>query len=136
MIGLEDVLKTSWTCFEDIFARRLGDALKTWRLGKASWRILEDILKTFLQHVLKKFSKTSCRRLGKTSSRRLEDVWWRLIYWSWPRRLEDVFWRCMTKVNSLVLIKKTFFEDEDERRFQDIFKTSSSRGMFAGLFQS
>ena len=49
---------------------------------------------------------------------------------SW-RRLEHVFWRCKTKANIFVLIK-TSSEDEDERRLQDVFKTSSSRRMFAG----
>ena len=34
------VLKTSWRCLEDIFARRLEDILKTF------WRRLEDVLKT------------------------------------------------------------------------------------------
>ena len=71
-ISLQEVLKTSWRCLEDAFARRLEDVLKTsWRhLGKTSWRRLEDVL--------------------KTSWRRLEDVWPRRIYWSWSRRLEDV----------------------------------------------
>ena len=40
------------------------------RLGKASWRCLEEVL--------------------KASWRRLEDVWTRRIYWFWPRRLEDI----------------------------------------------
>ena len=63
----------------------------------------------------------SWRRMNKTiiwsSSRGLEDVW--------PRRLfglhQDV---------------KTSSEDEDEKRLQDVFKTSSSRRMFSGLFGS
>ena len=38
----------------------------------------------------------------------------------------------MDKTNILVLTK-TSFEDEDEGRLQDVFKTSSSRRMFAGL---
>ena len=57
--------------------------------------------------------------LTKTSS---EDVrLWR-TYSSWSIRLEDVF--------------KTSSEDEDERHLQDVFKKSSSRRMFAGLFLS
>ena len=31
-------------------------------------------------------------------------------------------------------VLKTSSEDEDERRLQDVFKTSSSRRMFAGLY--
>ena len=91
MIRLENVLKIS-----------LQDVLKT------SWRYLEDAFGRRLEDVL------------KTSWRRLEDVRPRWIYWSWPRRLEDVFWRRKAKANILVLIK-TSSEDEDERRFQDVF---------------
>ena len=39
----------------------------------------------------------------------------------------------MIKGNTLVFIK-TSSEDKGERRLQDVFKTSSSRRMFAGLF--
>ena len=125
MVRLEDVWKMSWRRF----SRRLEDILKTsWRrfedVFETSWRRLEDVLKTFLQDVL----KTSWKRLEdvlktysqdeyigldqdvlKTSS---EDVRLRRTYSSWSRRLED----------------------EDERRLQDVFNTSSSRRMFAGIF--
>ena len=71
-----------------------------------SWRRfcrhLEEVLKTYWQDVLK------------------------MSYWSWSRRPEDVFWSRMTKVNIFVLIK-TSSENEDERRLQDVFITSSRR---------
>ena len=51
----------------------------------------------------------------KTSS---EDVRLRRVFSSRSRRLEDVL--------------KTNSEDEDGRRLQDVFKTSSSKRMFAG----
>ena len=106
--------------------------LKTsWRyLCKTSWRRLEDVLKTFLQDIL------------KTSWKRLENVLntsWEcmvktnilvLTKTSW-RRLEDVFWRPKAKLSIFGLIK-TSSEDEDERRLQDDFKTSSSRRIFPG----
>ena len=86
---------------------------------KTSWRGLKDDFVRLLEDVF------------KGSWRLLEDVWPRRIYWSWPRRLKDVFWRRMTEANIFVLIK-TSSEDEDERRLQDVFQTSSSRWMFAG----
>ena len=103
----EDVLKTSWRCLEDVFARRLEDVFKTY--GQDKYIGLD------------------------------QDVFWRrkakanilvLIKTSW-RRLEDVFWRRKAKANIFVLIK-TSSEDEDERRLQDVFKTSSAR-MYAGI---
>ena len=115
-ISLQDVLKTSWRCLEDVFARRLEDVLKTsWRhLGKTSWRRLEDVL--------------------KTSWRRLEDVWSRRIYWSWPRSLEDFFWRRMTKANVFALTKTSWRrrQNTSSRRLWNVFKTSLSRPMFGG----
>ena len=78
--------------------RRLQNVLKK------SWRCLEDVFATPLEDVL----KTSWIRLGKTSWRRFEDVWPRRIYWSLLRRLEDVFWRRMTKANIFVLIKMSW----------------------------
>ena len=103
-ISLQGVLKISWRRFEDDF--------------RMYWRLLEDVLKTFLQDVLKtswqgvlKISwrrledifETSWRRLEdvlKTSWRRLEDAWLRQIYYSWPKRLEDVFLRQRRKTSS------------------------------------
>ena len=113
----------SWRRLQHVFSvtilrlpRRPGDVVKT------SWRRLEDVLKTFLHDV----SKISWKRLEdvlktygqdqfigldqdvlKTSS---EDMRLRRTYSSWWRRLED----------------------EDERRLQEVFKTSWSRRMFAG----
>ena len=122
---LQNVLKTSWRCLEDILktsSKRLEDVLKmSWRhFCKTSWRRLENVLKTSWQDVL----KTSWKRLEdvlktygqdkyigldqdvlKTSS---EDVRLGRTYSSWSRRL---------------LKMKT----------KDVFKTSSSRRMFAGI---
>ena len=74
-------------------------------------------------------------------ARRLENVlkasWQDVLKKSWGR-LENVLktsWRPMAKTNVLVLIK-TSSEDEDKRRLQDVFKTSSSRRMFAGSLLS
>ena len=127
-ISLQDVLKMSW--------RRLEDTLKrSWRCFEASWRRLKNVFKMPWQDIL----KTSWKRLEdvlktyghdeyigvdedvlKTSS---EDARLRRTYSSWSRRLEDDF--------------KTSSEDGDERRLlktetKDVFKTSSSRQMFAG----
>ena len=95
------------------FSRRLEDVLKT------SSKRLEDVLKTFLQEVL------------KTSWKRLEDVWPKRIYWSWPRYLEDIFWRRKAKANIFVLIK-TSWRRLLKTKTKDVFKTSSSKRMFAG----
>ena len=108
------VFKTSLRCLQDIFARRLGKT--SWRCLedalKMSWKRLEDVLKTSwkrLEDVLKTYGQDEYIGLDqdvlKTSS---EDVWLIRIYSSSSRRLEDVFWR--------------------RRR-----KTSLSRRMFAGL---
>ena len=109
MIRLENVLKIS-----------LQDVLKT------SWRCLEDVFARRLEDVL------------KTSWRRLEDVWPRRIYWSWPRRLKDVLktsfedvWLIRIYSSSSGRLEDVFWR-QDERSLQDVFKTSSSRRMFAG----
>ena len=49
MIPLEDVLKTSRRCLEDVFARRLENVLKTLLQDvlKTSWKSFEDVLKTY-----------------------------------------------------------------------------------------
>ena len=94
------------------------------------WKRLEDIFEGSLEDIL----KTSRRHLEdvfKTSWRRLEDLWPRQIYWSWPRRLEDVFWRRKAKANIFILIK-TSWKRLLKMKTKDVFKTSSSRRMFAG----
>ena len=103
----------SWKHLENVF--------------KVSWRCLKDVL------------KMSWRRFSKTSWRRLEDV----LETSWQDVLKTS-WRDMTKTIILVLIKRssedvwvrqicsTSSEDKDKRRLQDVFRTSSSRRMFAG----
>ena len=58
--SLQDLLKTSWRCIEDIFTAVL----------KTFWRRVEDFLKTFLQDVLNTYSKC----LEDILARRLEDV--------------------------------------------------------------
>ena len=116
MIRLENVLKISLQGVLKTFWRHLQSVLKT------SWRCLEDVFARRLEDVL----KTSWRRIGKTSWRRLENV----LKMSWKR---------IAKTNILVLTK-TSSEDirlrwtylSWSRRLQDVFKTSSSRRMFAG----
>ena len=123
-ISLQDVLKTSWRCLEDVFQ----DILKTfWRrlqnVLKTSWRWLEDVFARCLEDVLKTYwrcledvLKTSWRRLAKTNI---------LV-------LTKTSWRRKAKPNIFVLIKTS------SRHLQDVFwrrrrKTSSTRRMFAGL---
>ena len=81
------MLKMSWRCLKDDFARGLEDILKTsWRChSKTYWGRLEDTL--------------------KMSWRRVEDVWSRRIYYSWSRSLKDVFWRWRQKTSSRRLHK-------------------------------
>ena len=66
------------------------------RFGKTSWRRLENVLKTYDQDEYSSFDQD----VLNTSS---EYVWLRWVYSSWSRRLEESS------------------EDEDERRFQDVF---------------
>ena len=123
---LKDILKT---CYQEQINLmiRLEKILKTsWRCLKTSSKCLEDVLKTFW------------RSLENVLTRRLEDI----LKTSW-RLLENVLktsWRRMTKTNILVLIK-TSSEDVYVRwiiwrllktKTKDVFKTSSSRRMFAG----
>ena len=49
--SLQDVLKTSWRCLEDVFARRLQDVLKTYGLDE-NIGLDQDVLKTFSEDVL------------------------------------------------------------------------------------
>ena len=94
---------------EEVFARRLEDVLR--RYCKTSWRRFG---KTFWRSM----TKTNILVLITTSWRRLEDAWLRRTCSSWSRRYEDGL--------------ETSSQDEDEKRLQDVFKTSSSRWMFAG----
>ena len=126
--SLQDVLKMSWRCLQNAYKvsswRCLEDVLKT------SWRCLEDVLKM----TWRSFYNTSWRRLEevlKTSWRRLENVLKTYDQNEYIGLDQDVFWRRISIANMFVL--KTSSEDEDKRRFQDVFKTSSSRRMFAGL---
>ena len=66
--SLQDILKMSWRRLKDVFAKR------SWRrLGKTSWRCLEDALKTSSKQ-LEDVLKMSWRRFWKTSRRCLEDI--------------------------------------------------------------
>ena len=119
MIRLQNVLKMSSRRICETSWRRFEDVLKT------SWRCLEDVFARRLEDVL------------KTSWRRLEDVWTRRIYWSWPRRLKDVLktsfedvWLIRIYSSSSGRLEDVFWR-QDERSLQDVFKTSSSRRMFA-----
>ena len=132
MIHVENVLKTSWTSLGDIFARSLEDVLKTSKkylsnVLKMSWRRLEDVFKTFLQDVL------------KTSWRDFKDVlktsWKRMTRTSILVLIQDVFWRRVSKANIFVLMK-TPWRCLLKTKTKDVFKTSSSRRMFAGLFKT
>ena len=107
-IPLQDFLKTSWRCLEDVFARTLEDVLTK------SWRCLEDVLARRLEDVL----KTSWRRIAKTNILVLTKTSW--------RRLEDVFWRRKAKANIFVLIK-TSWRRLLKTKTKDVFKTSSKR---------
>ena len=125
---LQDVVKMYW--------RRLEDVLKTsWRRLENVLNVFADVLKISWQEVLKmSWRPHHCKNVFKTSWRCIEDVF--------ARRFENVLktsWRRMAKTNILVLIK-TSSEDKGlrriysswSRRLEDVFKTSSSRLMFAG----
>ena len=149
-ISLQDVLKMSWRCTEDVSARHREGVLKTsWkRLGKTSWRCLEDVL------------RTSSKRLEDVLARRLENVFKTygqgeyigldqdVLKTSWRRLLKtygqgedfrlakDVLktsWRCLLKTKTKDVLKMSS-EDEDERRLEDAFRTSSSRRIFGGVY--
>ena len=74
---------------------------------------------------------TSQRLVNKNSL-----TWWYVFKTSW-RRFSKTSRRRMGKMNILVLtqevVLKMSFENEDERRLQGVFKTSSSRRMFSGM---
>ena len=93
--------KTSWRCLENVLKTSWQDFLKT------PWRRLENVLKISWRCM----AKTNMLVLTKTSWRLLmtssKGVW--RLYSSWWRRLEDVLKKCS----------------------EDVFKTSSSRRIFA-----
>ena len=99
--------RTSWRCLEDTL--------------KTSWKRLEDVLKTFwrrLQNVLK-MSWRSLEDVLKTSWRRLEDILKTYGQGKYIGLDQDVLktsWRRLLKTKT-----------------KDVFKTSSSRQMFAGI---
>ena len=119
--------------------RRLKDGLIT------SWRRRQNVLKIYWRH----FCKTSWRRFQDVLASHPEDVlktFWKcfqdaLITYDQDqyigldqdvsRHLEDVFLRRMIKVNIFVLIK-TAWRRLLKMKTKDVFKTFSSRRMFAG----
>ena len=95
--------------------------------------MIVNALKASLQYVLK-MSWRRVEEVFKTSWRRLEDVlktFWRRLEDVLARRLEDVFWRRMIKAKILALMK-TSSRCLLKMKTKDVFKTSSSRRMFAG----
>ena len=129
--------KTSWSSIEDVLKTFLQDVSKTfWRcmaktkiliMIKTSWRRLQDV---FWRRMTS--GNMSWRRLGKTSWRGLEDVWPKRKYWSWSSCLEDVF-----KTYSEDIWLERIYSSWSRRlplktKTKDVFKTSSSRRMFAG----
>ena len=90
-LRLEDILKTSWK-----------------RLGKTSWRRLENVLQTFQRPMARTNILVWSRRLEDVLS--FEDIWVRQIYSFWPRRLEDVL--------------NTSSKNEDKRLLREILKKS------------
>ena len=80
------VLKTSWRCLEDVFARLLEDVLKT------SWR---------------RMNKTNILVLIKTSWRRLEDIFWRRMTKTNTSVLIKTSWRRPLKTNTKDVFIKT-----------------------------
>ena len=99
MIRLPNVLKMS--------SRRICETF--WRrLGKTSWRSLEDVIADVLKTSWRRMDKTNILVLTKTSS---EDIWLRRIYSSSSKRLSKT-------------------------KTKDVCKTSSSRRMCAGYLLS
>ena len=74
-----------------------------------SWRRLEGVLKTSWQDVLKTYDQDE---------------------YTGPD--QDVFWRLMSKANIFALMK-TSWRRLLKTKTKDVFKTSSSRQMFAGI---
>ena len=103
-VGLQEVLKTSWSYVLKTSSARLQR--NNFSSSKTSWRCLEDVFARRLEDIL----KTSWRRMIKT----------------------NIFvWRRMSKANIFVLIK-TSWRRLLKTKTKDAFKTSSSRRIFAG----
>ena len=103
-VGLQEVLKTSWRHVLKTSSARLQR--NNFSSSKTSWRCLEDVFARRLEDIL----KTSWRRMIKT----------------------NIFvWRRMSKANIFVLIK-TSWRRLLKTKTKGVFKTSSSRRMFAG----
>ena len=103
-VGLQEVLTTSWRHVLKTSSARLQR--NNFSSSKTSWRCLEDVFARRLEDIL----KTSWRRMIKT----------------------NIFvWRRMSKANIFVLIK-TSWRRLLKTKTKGVFKTSSSRRMFAG----
>ena len=113
---LKNVLKTSWRILEDVFARRLEDILKTFwrRLGKTSWRCLETSWKR-LEDVVKTYDQDDYLVLINTSWRRFLKTYKLGEYFNLVQEVLKTSWRRLLKTKA-----------------KYVFKTSSSRRMFAG----
>ena len=97
---LQNLLKTSWRCLEDIFARCLEDVLKTYSQDEYIG-LDQDVLKTSSEDVrLRRTYWSWSRRLEDVLKTSSEDVRLRRTYSSWSRRLEDVFWSRRRKTSS------------------------------------
>ena len=127
--SLQDALKTSWRCLEDVFARRLEDVLKTYSQGEYIG-LDQDVLKTSSEDVrLRQTYSSRWRRLENVLKILLQDV----LKMSW-RRLQNVLktsWRCLEDV------LKTFLQDvlkTSWKRLEDVLKTYS-QDEYIGLDQ-
>ena len=113
-----------------------------------SLRSIYDILVRHLKDVFKTSSKTFWRPFGDIFARRIEDILKMYDKGKYIRPDQDVFkasWRRFLKTyrqaNIFALLKiswrrfKDFSEDEDGRHLLNVFKMSSTRGMFAGIWK-
>ena len=104
---LRNVLNASRRRLEVVLPKKFNLIIRLENVLKTSWRRFQNILKT---------SWRCLKDVLKMSWGRLENVL--KAFW---KRLEDVLkmsWRRL--------------EDQDQRRLQDVYKTSSSTRMFAG----
>ena len=100
-----------------------------------SWKFCTLTITVFGKECLRNVLNTSRRRVNKNSL-----TWWYVLKTSWRRMaktnvlvLTKTPWRHNAKASIFVLIKM-FSEDRDVRHLQEVFKTSSSRQMFVGLW--
>ena len=139
MIRLESVLKTSLQDVLKTSSKRLESVLKM------PWRRLEDVLKTPWKMSWRCFCKTSWRCASlqdvlKTSWKRLEDVLKTYDQDEYIGLNQDILktsWRRLLKTyeySEYVRLDQDVLKTSCRRllKTKDVFKTSSSRWMFAG----